>query len=264
MPEGHLTLSLDLTAMRGRPWAPHASALLGAIPEWRQFTRGSSLDIARDVENVVVIGESLRDLRRDTLLVRYSAKDEDVEKAIAALTSQRTGEDSKRSSYDLGVVGVRAWHMHVGHLERTFVRGPAHVLLVAPSEQAHDEATALLEGRLNATPSDDRAFVSLRVVKPTAWAFVPAGVNELRGRILLRPDDGAEALLETDCADTETAKVVGAQLDDRLKSVLGSGTSEAPSTETRIDGATAKSQVRLTRADVESLLDFIGTALANL
>lgn len=197
------------------------------------------------------------------MVVRYSAKDDDVEKAIVALTSQRTGEDSKKSAYNLGLAGVRAWHMHVGHLERTFVRGPEHLLLVAPSEQAYGYARELLEGRLNAAPPGDRTALSLRVVKPTAWTFLPAGINELRGRAVLRADDGVDAFLETDCADAETAKVVGAQLDERSKSVLGSGTSEAPSTELQLDGATAKVHLRLTSADVESLLDFVGTALAN-
>ncbi|AKU93916.1 hypothetical protein AKJ09_00580 [Labilithrix luteola] len=208
---------------------------------------------------MLVTGPSLRDARQDALVVRYSANDEDVEKAIVSLTSQRVGGGTKTSLVDLGVDGVRGWQMHVGRLDRTFLRGPDHVLVVVPSRQAGAYARELQSGRLTVGPHDGQAAIALRAVKPTTWPFVPAGVIELRARVLLLSDDGTDTFVEADCADAATARIVAKQLEDRFQAAFPAKANGGPAIDTQSEGRTAKAHVRFAKDELESLLDFLGT-----
>jgi len=84
-------------------------AALASLPEWRQFTQERRSIHREDVDSIFSHRTSLIDASGDAVAIPYSARDEAVDRAIIALTSQRTGEDraTRRSTSRPSVKGWR-------------------------------------------------------------------------------------------------------------------------------------------------------------
>lgn len=264
LPSSNIRIAIDCVVIRSHPLGVRAMAVLASLPEWRQFTEGTTLDPSRDVDNIFVTGPSLVDARLDAVAIRYSARDEDIERAIIALTSRRTGADSSGSSIDVGVPNVKGWRLAVGGNERAFLRGPKHILVVAPSKHANAYARELASGALDEGPVDGAAL-SIRVRSPSrSWSFLPKELVELRARVAPRSDGGAELFAEGDFPDEASAAKWAAESERRLR-LIASGSAEEGgppiAIECRADGRTVKAHVELAKADLENLFGFVMAAL---
>ncbi len=264
LPPSNLRIALDCVLIRSHPLGARALAALASLPEWRHFTQGTQLDPSRDVDNIFVTGPSLIDARRDAVAIRYSAGDGDVERAIVALTSQRTGADSNRSSVDVGVPNVKGWRLSAGGNERTFLRGPNHILVVVPSRNANAYARELANGALDEGLLEGAAL-SIRARSPSrSWGFLPKELLELRARIVPRPDGGAELFAEGDFPDEVGAARSAAELEKRLRLIASGGAEESVppvAIECHADGLTVKAHVELAKDDLESVVNFVLAAI---
>lgn len=260
LPPSNIRIAIDGVLVRSHPLGARAMAALASLPEWRQFVEGTALDPSRDVDSIFVTGPSLIDARHDAVAIRYSARDEDVERAIIALTSQRTGEDSKSSSVDVGVPDVKGWRLYAGGSERVFLRGPEHRVVIAPAKNASAYARELANGALDERPVEGAAL-SIRARSPArAWGFLPKELVELRARIVPRPGGGAELFVEGDFPDEAAAAKTASELETRLRTMASAGTQEI-AVECSAQGLTARARVVVGKADLENLFDFMMAAL---
>ena len=252
LPPSKVTIVLDCAVIRSHPLGARVMSTLATLPEWKQFASGADLNPARDVDTVLVTGPSLIDARRDAVVVHYSARDADVERAILSLTSQRTGSDSTDPTLDVGIPAVRAWRLSAGGYQRVFLRGADQILVVAPAKHANAYARALASGSLQATTVRGEAL-SLHATTPgRSWRFIPATISEMRAWVVPRSDGGADLYGEGDCVDDVSAANVAADFERRASGAGGV-------VESRADGSMVKVHLALAKEQLEALFEFVMT-----
>jgi hypothetical protein len=162
-------------------------------------------------------GSDVHDATHDVVLLHYSAIDSDIEAAIIALTSQRTGSSSTDSSLDVSEPNVRAWRMYAHGNESAFLRPKNdHILAIVPLDKAKEWAHTLAGTVVKPAPHGAHA-VDIRASKPSNIVpLMPAAFTDERIFITAR-GDGAVLQLEGDCPDEASAGEAAQELERAVR-----------------------------------------------
>lgn len=219
----NVTLLVNVAVIRANPIGARMGPLLYALPQWNDFMAGadprqSNIDPIRDTDWILIYGPSLIHTERDAVLVRYSASDAIVDKAVDAVAMRY----DRGGPFDAGVPGVKASLGHADNAERVFLRVQPHVLAVVPKDKATDFAKALKRAPISPKVRQGEAM-RLTVVDPWKQIAIPGlkfdkSLKELRLWIVPRKEDaGAEIFVEGDCTDEAAAEDVANALTDLLR-----------------------------------------------
>ncbi|MDP9035042.1 MAG: hypothetical protein M3O50_09560 [Myxococcota bacterium] len=255
-------LVMNAEVIRKSPVGARLGFLLRALPQWDDFVRGTDVDPVRDVDWMIISGPSLLNTSRDVVLIRYSAADAVVDRAIAALA--RRAEHG--GAFDAGVRGVKAVLARADRADRVILRTQAHVLAVVPPSVAQKVARQLAAAPAPAHVRPGEA-VYLRLVDPHhPMPEIPESLKELRLRVVPRDDGGADVYVEGDTTDSRAAGLAAEELkhvirrhNDGITSLVTGGILD------RVDIHPEGNQVELhliaTRAQIERLADLAGDFL---
>ena len=253
-----VVLTVSMAVIRSHPVGSRMGPLLSAIPQWDDFIAGTNIDPVRDADWIMINGPSLIHTDRDAIIVRYSAPDAVVDRAIDHVAHKY----DRGGAFDAGVPGVKAMLGHADRAQRVFLRPQSHVLAVVPPDYAHDAAALLRRARIAKTlPHADEAM-RLKLVNPHhPLPDIPASVTELRLWIVPRADGGADVYGEGDTADASAAASAVRDLRRFVRDVnsigvqilthgLLNGVELAP------DGSNVRLHLTATRDQIEVLLAF--------
>jgi hypothetical protein len=210
----NVTVLINFEVIRAHPLGPRLRPILMAIPEWKQFMTGSTIDPYRDTDWMLITGPSLLDTTKDLVVIHYSASDADVDKACAAVAAQY----SKGGPMDVGVPSVKAWRAFAHGAERALLRPRSHVVLIVPSTHAKVFAQALAKTPITPRFKRGEAF-SMRSLRPGGSVnFIPTSISELRLSLVPRPSDsGADLYAEGDCPDSAAASLAADDLKNTVQ-----------------------------------------------
>lgn len=222
----NVTLLVNIAVIRKNSIGARMGPLLYALPQWNDFMKGSeqTVDPIRDTDWLLIYGPSLIHTERDAVLVRYSAPDAVVDKAVESIAEHY----DKGGPFDAGVAGVRASLGHADNAERVFLRAQPHVLAVVPKDKANEFARVLKRAPVSPKVRPQEAM-RLTVKDPWKQISIPGlkfsnALKELR--LWVEPkagDNGADVFVEGDCTDEAAALDVAdalTQLIARQNSVL--------------------------------------------
>jgi hypothetical protein len=259
----NVTITINFAVIRTHPLGPRVQPILLAIPEWREFMSGSTIDPYRDTDWMMLAGPSLLDTTKDVVYVHYSASDAEIDKGIAQVSAKY----SQGGPMDVGVPGVKAWRAHVHGAERAFLRGQSHCVLIVPYANAKVFAQAAARNpcTLRSPPGE---AVRARFLKPGGSVpQIPQSISELRIWLVPRnSDSGADLYAEGDCPDSAAAtqaaddlKRTMAQANGLMVKVATAGVLNG--FDARADGSMVKIHVPGNKDQVEA---FIGLAGARV
>jgi hypothetical protein len=254
-------LVVNAGVIRRHPVGARMGYLLRGIPQWEEFMDGTDIDPIRDTDWVMILGPSLVNTSRDTVLIHYSVSDAVVDRAVGIVTRKY----DRGGAFDAGVSGVRAWLARADRAERVILRPQPHLLAVVPPSVAEKNARVLLAARL-ADPAPGDA-VSLRLVNPHhPMPEIPESVTELRMRVVPRADAGADVFVECDTPDADSASRAGEAFrrmirlhNDAITSLLTHGLLDHVAVGT--DTSTVKVHLTATRDQIETLVSLVGDIL---
>jgi hypothetical protein len=175
--------------------------LLSSIPQWDDFISGTGVDPISQTDWVLISGPGLIDTSNDVIIVRYSAPDAVVDKAIDVVSKKY----EHGGPFDAGVPGVRAALGHADKAPRVFLRPQTHLLAVVPVPYANTAAKILVRSKVSPNVRPGEA-VRLTLKRPNhPFPDIPKTVSELRLWVLPRSDGSAEVFAEGDTASDAEA-----------------------------------------------------------
>ncbi len=214
----NVTLLVNVAVIRTNPVGARLGPILKAIPQWNEFLRGShaTFDPIKETDWILVYGPSLIHTDKDAVIVRYSAPDQVIDKAISELAKSY----DKGGPFDVGVPGVKASIGHADNAERVFLRLQPHTLVIVPKDSAKKFALALKSRPIAAKVRPGEA---MRLTVKDPWKQISVrglkfsqSLHEIRLWIVPRTDGGADVYGEGDTTDDGAA----AQIADDLTQVL--------------------------------------------
>ncbi len=257
---------INAEVIRKNPAAVDLGALLHGMPQWADFMKGTDIDPVRDVDWVMISGPSVVDTSRDVVLVHMGVSDAKVAKAMDIVA----GNYAQGGGFDAGVPSVRAVRAFADRAERVVLLPRPHVIAVVPSSAATRIARKLARASVPAhVIKGDAAYV--RFVDPhRAMPQLPASITELRTRIVLRDDDGADVFIDGDTHGEgearDAAAAIGALIRQRNDMFTAMATGNLlGGVETTSEGPTVKLHVVASRQQIATILGlvaaFTGTPL---
>jgi hypothetical protein len=260
----NVVLTVNTSVIRAHPASKRLGLLLAAVPQWEDFLAGTGVDPLRDIDWISINGPALLHTEKDVILVRYSAPDAVVDKAVGVLAAKTAqGGPTK-----VGVPGVRAVRGYADRAERIFLRPQPHVLAVVPAFYAKTAAEILSKAivpRVLARPAE---ALRLTLVHPHGpMPGVPESVREIRIWLVPRnADGGADVYGEAVTADAEGCKSAAGALarliDDQNSigvQILTHGLLNH--VEIEMDRATVRLHLAMTRDQIDIVLAFVGGRL---
>src|SRR5580658_5559288 len=208
---------VNAEVVRKNPVGATLGVLLRGIPQWEDFMSGTDIDPVRDTDWLMISGPSLVNTGRDVVLIRYAASDSAVDRAIARVSRKYAGG----GPFDAGVPGVKATLAHADRAERVLLRPRPHVLAVVPPSLAAKEARQLALLRLPAHVRPGEALYFRFETPHRAVPEIPESISELRLRVVPRADDGADAFLEGDAKDPESAALAAPEIAKLIRRRTG-------------------------------------------
>jgi hypothetical protein len=265
----NIVLTVSMAVVRAHPVGKRIGPLIEVVPQWDTFLEGTGVDPLRDVDWISINGPALRHTEKDVILVRYSASDAVVDKAIGVL-AKKSGQGGP---VNLGVPGVKATRGYADRAERIFLRPQSHVLAVVPAYYAKTAAQILSKASVPATLKRPAEAMRLTLVHPHGpMPQIPESVTEIRLWVVPRNEDGgADVYGEGDTADAaacEAATDAIARLIDSVNTgfvpLLTRGILNH--VETHADGSTVRLHLSASKGQIEVVLSFVagqlGTSLA--
>ncbi len=254
-------LVVNAEVIRSHPVGARMGYLLRGIPQWEEFMSGTDIDPIRDTDWVMILGPSLVNTSRDTVLIHYSVPDAVVDRAVGIVAKKY----DRGGPFDAGVRGVRASLVHADRAERVILRPQPHLLAMVPPNVAERNARALAGARLSEPAAGDA--VVLRLVNPHhPMPEIPESITELRMRVVPRTDAGADVLVEGDTSDAEAASQAADAIrrmvrrhNDALTSLLTHGLFDRVAVTS--DASTVKVHLTATRDQIETLVALVGDFL---
>jgi hypothetical protein len=254
-------LVVNTEVIRRHPVGARIGYLLRGIPQWDEFMNGTDVDLVRDTDWIMIIGPSLINTARDTVLMHYSVPDSVVDRAVGIIAKKY----DRGGSFDAGVRGVKASLIHADRAEHVILRPQPHLLAVVPPSVAERNARVLVGARLS-EPAPGEA-VYLRLLNPHhPMPEIPVSITEMRLRVVPRADAGADVLIEGDTSDAEAAsqaadaiRQVVRRHDDAITSLLTHGLLDHVDVGT--DGSVVKAHLTATRDQIETLVTLVGDLL---
>jgi hypothetical protein len=253
---------VNAEVIRKNPVGVSLGALLRGIPQWEDFMSGTDIDPVRDTDWLMISGPSLVNTARDIVLIRYGASDAAVDRAIARVSRKYSGG----GPFDAGVPGVKATLAHADRAERVLLRPRPHVLGVVPPAVAAKVARQLVTVGLPAHVLPGVA-VYFRFESPhRAVPEIPESISELRLRVVPRADSGADAFLEGDAKDPESAAEAASEIEKAIRrrnsgltSLLTHGIFDG--VEVRAEGAKVLVHLSVTLEEIKTLASLAGAFL---
>jgi len=200
--EALVVLLVNAAEIKKHPIGSQMGPLLSSIPQWDDFIAGTGVDPINQTDWVLISGPGLVDTSNDVIIVRYSAPDAVVDKAIDVVAKKY----DRGGPFDAGVPGVRAALGHADRAPRVFLRPQSHLLAVVPVHYANTAAKILVRSKVspNVRPGEAMRLTLKRPYQP--FPQIPKTVSELRLWVLPHADGSAEVLAEGDCATDADAK----------------------------------------------------------
>jgi len=252
-------LVVNNEVIRKSPAGATLGLLLRGIPQWDDFMSGTDIDPVRDTDWLMITGPSLVHSERDVVLIRYSAPDAVVDRAIAIVSRKY----ARGGPIDAGVPGVRAVLTHADRAERVMLRPGPHVLAVVPPSVAGKVARQLSLSRMPTHVRPGEAMY-LRLVNPNhPFPEIPAAIAEARVRIVPRADEGADVFVDGDTKGAGAAEQAAEELarvvrrhNDMLTSLITHGLLD--DVEVKAEGSAVKVHLTATRDQIETILALVG------
>ena len=203
-------LAINAEEIKKNPVGVRLGALLRGIPQWDEFMDGTDIDPVRDTVWVMISGPSLVDTSRDSVIIRYSADDATIDKAVAVVSKKY----DRGGPIDAGVPGVKASIFHADRAARALIRPQTHVLAVVPTNIVAKAARNLAPPHPIRMHLDRGQAFYMKLVDPghPLPELFPRSITELRMRIMTRADDGADIFIECDTKDPATAEQAADQV----------------------------------------------------
>jgi hypothetical protein len=193
---------VNAEVIRPQPVAAEMGSLLRGIEQWDDFMKGTEFDPVRDVDWVMISGPSLINTSRDVILVRYSASDAAVDRAVEIVSHKH----ENGGAFDAGVPGVRASRAFADKAERIILRPQPKVLALVPPDVAEKVARRLAPPTHVAAHVRPGEAAYVRLVDPHhPFPEIPATISEARLRIVPRADHGADVFMDGDTKDPAAA-----------------------------------------------------------
>lgn len=260
----NVMVAINFQVIRSHPLGPRLQPILTAIPEWKTFMSGSSIDPYRDTDWMVITGPSLVDTTKDAIYIHYSASDAEVEKAVVAVSAQY----AKGGPMDVGAPGVKAWRAYAHGAERALLmaRGQ-HIVLIVPSTHAKPFAQDLAKGPPTPRLKKGEA-VRTRFARPGgSVSLIPPSISELRLWVAPRnADGGGDLYAEGDCPDPAAATQAAADLERAVQSKNSLGVKLLTAGllsgfEAHAEGRTVKVHLPASKDQIEAIFGLVGGQL---
>lgn len=209
----NVTVFVNMAVIKTHPTASRLAPILGAIPQWKQFMTGSTIDPMRDCDWILIMGPSLADTEKDAVFVHYSTSDAIVDGAIGTISKTY----AKGGPIDVGVPRVKAWKAYADRAERVFLRPSPGVAVIVPATHATQFAKVLVANPITPKTRPGEAL-SLRALRPGgSISIIPQSITEMRLWVVPRNSDGgADVYAEGDCPDASTAAAAAVELKDTI------------------------------------------------
>jgi hypothetical protein len=221
-----IEIAIDAAVVRKHPVGAKMGSLLRGIPQWEDFMHGTPIDPVRDVDWILISGNSLIHTENDSVVLRYSASDATVDQAVR-IVARRYGHGG---TVDAGAPGVRASVAFADRAERILLQPGSHLLAIVPPRVAPAIARQLA-GRQVSPPLHPGEALYWKFVRPHRMlGELPETVVEMRLRIVPRPDGGADVDVDGDTKDRDEAQAAAGDVarfirrhDDPITSLLTRG-----------------------------------------
>jgi hypothetical protein len=197
-----IEIAIDAEVIRKHPVGAKMGYLLRGIPQWEDFMHGTPIDPVKDVDWILISGNSLIHTENDSVVLHYSASDAKVDQAVRIVT-RRYG---RGGAIDAGVPGVRANVTYADRAERVLLQPGSHVLAIVPPRTAPAIARQLA-GRHISPPLHPGEALFWRFVGPHRLiGELPETILEMRLRVVPRADGSADVYAEGDTKDADDAQ----------------------------------------------------------
>jgi hypothetical protein len=255
----NVVVAISMGVIRTHPVGARLGPLIAAIPQWEDFLVGTGVDPLRDTDWVSINGPSLIHSEHDVIIVRYSASDTLVDRALDVV-GHKSGNGGP---FDAGVPKVKAILGHADRADRVFMRPQAHVLAVVPPSYAATAAQSLARASIPRVLKHPNEALRMTLVHPHGPVpAIPESVTDLRLWIVPHNADGsADIEAEGDTASPEASRAAVSV----LKAVVRDQNSFGVKLVTHglldgvvlsADGPTVRMHIPVTREQLEVLLAF--------
>jgi len=214
----NVILGVNTSLVRQHPIGGRLGPILMALPQWRDFFKGSSAQFepVRDTDWMLIYGPSLIHTEKDAMLVKYNVADTVVDKTISDIAKA----SDKGGPYDAGVPGVKGSLGFADNAQRVFLRPQPHLLIIVPPSHGH-EAALVFKKQTPRGPSPKEAM-RLIVKNPSNQISIrglkfASSLTEIRMWIVPRDDGGADVYAEGDNTDEAAAQDTADRLTELLK-----------------------------------------------
>jgi hypothetical protein len=254
-----VTVYVDMRVIRAHPAASRLQPILAAIPQWKQFMAGSTLDPMRDCDWLLIDGPSLLNTEKDAVYVHYSPPDAVIETAIGTISKAYP----KGGPIDVGVPKVKAWRAYADNAERVFLRPSPHIAIIVPSSHATQFAAAWA-GKPVVLHTHPGEAVSIRALRPGGSInLIPQSISELRVWVVPRnADGGADVYAEGDCPDAAAASAAAVDVRDTIQKKNSFGVRLVTaglfnSVDVTTDGPMVKAHLSASKEQIDAVLGLV-------
>jgi hypothetical protein len=257
-----IEIAINADVIRNHPVGAKMGYLLRGIPQWDDFMHGTPIDPVKDVDWILISGNSLIHTENDSVVLHYSAPDAVVDRAVQIVT-RRYGHGG---ALDAGVPGVRASVTFADRAERVLLQPGSHLLAIVPPRIAPSIARQLA-GRRVSPP--------LRPGEALFWKFVgphrmlgelPESIVEMRLRVVPRADGSAEVSAEGDTKDADQAQAAAKDIarfvrrhDDPITSLVTRGILDH--VEVTSEGTLVKARLTASLDQIANLVALVGNLI---
>ena len=214
----NVTIMVNFAELRRHPESARVDAVLGGIPQWRDFMSNSSgaalLDPMRDADWMLIMGPSLVDTQKDAVFLHYSVDDAVVDGVIDEVSKKY----AKGGRINVGVPHVKAWRAFADRGERVFLRPRSHLAVIVPASNATQFARVLAQAPVTPHVHAGEA-VSLRAVRPGgSISAIPSSISELTLWLVPRASDsGADLYIDGETPDEASATAAAEQVRNLIQ-----------------------------------------------
>jgi hypothetical protein len=211
----NVSLMVYTGRIRRHPLAVKHAATLTSIQQWRVFFEGTGLDPVRDTDWILLVGPQFRNTARISVVLRYTIPEARMRAAVNALVarSQPPGTWGEKN-------GVRYARLRIDNADRYIVMPQPRILVVVPSDGL-DQAVNLKTARFPSGAGDGTAVLLNLKTPRNAFrglpADIPASIAWVKFSMKLTADGGADARIDAEDSDDETAKRSAASLTEQLE-----------------------------------------------
>jgi hypothetical protein len=187
--------------MRSHPIGRTLGSVFSAIPEWRSFFEGTSVDPVQDFETLTIAGPQFRNSSEVSVVIQYGAEFPKMKAAVDHIVDKTKGE-WLRGKPVRHVARAKA-----DRAQRLFAFVEQKKLLYILPVSLEDQLASL--HRRNPPSTQTRAAIVVGLIdpaRPFGKAFpIPQSIRWLGLTVIPTPEGGADVLLQLDDASAAEA-----------------------------------------------------------